>query len=79
MEELKPYSKKDLLVGCITKYSKSDIEPWVESIQRSGYTGGKMMLVYDVSQDVINYLKLNHILLIPLRISLSHYKFFLYS
>ena len=53
MEELKPYSKKDLLVGCITKYSKSDIEPWVESIQRSGYTGGKMMLVYDVSQDVI--------------------------
>ena len=56
----KPYSKKDLLVGCITKYSKSDIEPWVESIQRSGYTGGKMMLVYDVSQDVINYLKLNH-------------------
>ena len=60
MEELKPYSKKDLLVGCITKYTKSDIEPWVESIQRSGYTGGKMMLVYDVSQDVINYLKLNH-------------------
>jgi hypothetical protein len=60
VEELKPYSKKDLLVGCITKYTKSDIEPWVESIQRSGYTGGKMMLVYDVSQDVINYLKLNH-------------------
>ena len=56
----KPYSKKDLLVGCITKYTKSDIEPWVESIQRSGYTGGKMMLVYDVSQDVINYLKSNH-------------------
>jgi hypothetical protein len=60
VEELKPYSKKDLLVGCITKYTKSDVEPWVESIQRSGYTGGKMMLVYDVSQDVINYLKLNH-------------------
>ena len=52
MEIITPYSKKDLLVGCITKYTKSDIEPWVESIQRSGYTGGKMMLVYDVSQDV---------------------------
>ena len=60
MESIIPYSKKDLLVGCITKYTKSDIEPWVESINRSGYTGSKMMLVYDVSQDVINYLKLNH-------------------
>jgi len=57
MEKVKPYSKKDLLVGCITKYSKKDIEPWVESINKSGYTGSKMMLVYDVSQDVINYLK----------------------
>ena len=57
MEKVKPYSKKDLLVGCITKYSKKDIEPWVESINKSGYTGSKMMLVYEVSQDVIDYLK----------------------
>ena len=57
MDKIKPYSKKDLLVGCITKYSKEDIEPWVESINRSGYSGSKMMLVYDVSKDVIDYLK----------------------
>ena len=57
MDKIKPYSKKDLLVGCITKYSKSDIEPWVESINKSGYSGDKMMLVYDVSKDVIDYLK----------------------
>lgn len=60
MEKVKPYSKKDLLVGCITKYSKKDIEPWVESINKSGYTGSKMMLVYEVSQEVIDYLKESH-------------------
>jgi len=46
-----------IIFGCITKYSPDDIRPYVESIERSGYSGGKMMLVYDVPQETIDYLK----------------------
>ena len=47
---------KYTIVGCITKYSVDDIKPYVESIERSGFKGDKLMLVYDVSQEVIQYL-----------------------
>ena len=47
---------KYTIVGCITKYGIDDIRPYVESINRSGFKGEKLMLVYDVSQDVLNYL-----------------------
>ena len=44
-------------MGCITQYGVDDIRPYVESIDKSGFNGGKIMLVYDVSDDVIEYLK----------------------
>ncbi len=47
---------KYTIVGCITKYSVQDIKPYVESIEQSGFKGEKLMLVYDVSQEVIDYL-----------------------
>lgn len=46
-----------ILFGCITKYSPDDIRPYVESIQQSGFSGDKVMLVYDVPQETISYLK----------------------
>ena len=46
-----------IIFGCITKYTPQDIKPYVESIEQSGFKGGKMMLVYDVPQETIDYLK----------------------
>lgn len=46
-----------IIFGCITKYSPTDIKPYVESIEKSGFKGNKMMLVYDVPQETIDYLK----------------------
>jgi len=45
------------IIGCITKYGISDITPYVNSILKSGFTGTKIMLVYDVSSDTISFLK----------------------
>ena len=47
------------ILGCITKYSPQDIKPYVESIKQSGFKGKKVMLVYDVPQQTIDYLKNN--------------------
>ena len=47
---------KYTIVGCITKYEVADIKPYVESIEQSGFNGEKLMLVYDVSNEVIEYL-----------------------
>ena len=45
------------ILGCITKYKASDIRPYVESIEQTGFKGRKVMLVYDVPQETIDYLK----------------------
>lgn len=47
---------KYTIIGCITKYGVEQIRPFVESIQRSGFTGDKLMLVYEITQDTIEYL-----------------------
>ena len=46
-----------IILGCITKYKPEDIKPYVESIKQSGYSGKKIMMVYDVPQETIDYLK----------------------
>lgn len=52
------------IIGCITKYSVDDIQPYVESINRTGFKGEKLMLVYEVSNEVIDYLDKNGWLII---------------
>lgn len=47
---------KYTIVGCITKYGIEQIKPFVESIERSGFSGDKLMLVYEIAQDTIDYL-----------------------
>jgi hypothetical protein len=47
---------KYTIVGCITKYGIDDIKPYVESIEKSGFNGEKVMLIYEVSTEVIEYL-----------------------
>lgn len=55
---------KYTIVGCITKYGVDDIKPYVESIKQSGFTGDKIMLIYDVSREVVEYLHTNDWILI---------------
>ena len=50
---------KYTIVSSLTNYGVEQIRPFVESINRSGYKGEKLMLVYDVSVEVINYLDAN--------------------
>lgn len=47
---------KDLVIGAITNYSFDAIEPWVNSLERSGFDGDKAMICYNVSYDVCNEL-----------------------
>jgi hypothetical protein len=47
---------KYTIIGCITKYGVEQIRPFVESIERSGFSGDKLMLVYEITQDTIEYL-----------------------
>ena len=46
-----------IILGCITKYKPEDIKPFVESIEQTGYKGKKVMMVYEVPQETIDYLK----------------------
>ena len=46
-----------IILGCITKYKPEDIKPYVESIEQSGFKGRKVMMVYDIPQETIDYLK----------------------
>ena len=39
--------KKDLIVGCYTNYDWDKIKFWVNSIDQSGFTGDKMMVIYN--------------------------------
>lgn len=47
---------KDLVIGAITGYNFDAIEPWVNSLDRSGFDGDKAMICYNVSFDVCNEL-----------------------
>lgn len=48
---------KDVVVGCITNYNFDKIKYWVNSLDRSGFTGDKMMICYDIGPDVIHELE----------------------
>lgn len=43
---------KDIVVGFITGYSFDKIEPWVNSLDRSGFTGTKAMICYNIDYSV---------------------------
>ena len=46
-----------IILGCITKYKAEDIRPYVESIEQTEFSGKKIMMVYDIPQETIDYLK----------------------
>lgn len=48
--------KKDIVIGAVTNYSFDMIKPWVNSLDRSGFDGVKMMLCYNVGYDLVEEL-----------------------
>ena len=42
---------KDLIIGCVTGYNYDQIKPWVVSLNKSGFKGEKIMIVYNASCD----------------------------
>lgn len=46
----------DLVIGAITGYTWKDIKYWVNSLDRSGYTGTKAVLAYNVDYDTLEEL-----------------------
>ncbi|NDE91743.1 MAG: hypothetical protein EB059_11550 [Alphaproteobacteria bacterium] len=47
---------RDIVIGSITGYDFEAIKPWVNSLERSGFTGMKAMLCYNIKQPVIDEL-----------------------
>jgi hypothetical protein len=48
--------KKDIVIGCITNYTFDKIETWVNSLDRSGFSGDKVMICYNIDYDTVNRL-----------------------
>lgn len=46
----------DVVVGCITNYDFAAIAPWVNSLDRCGFTGKKIMICYNIKADVVQKL-----------------------
>lgn len=48
--------KKDLIIGCFTNYNWDKIKYWVNSIEQSGFTGDKAMIVYNADYYTVEQL-----------------------
>ena len=48
--------KKDLIIGCFTNYTWDKIKYWVNSIEQSGFTGDKAMIVYNADYHTVEQL-----------------------
>lgn len=48
---------KDIVVGCITNYNWAKITHWVNSLDRSGFSGDKVMLCYDIDYSLVRELE----------------------
>jgi hypothetical protein len=49
--------KKNLIIGGFTNYNYSQLKPWVESIDECGFSGDKVMVVGNASQETKNKLQ----------------------
>lgn len=47
---------KDVVVGCITNYNFNSIKQWVNSLDRSGFSGEKLMICYNIDYSVCDEL-----------------------
>ena len=45
-----------MVIGCITGYTFDKIKPWVNSLDRCGFTGTKAMICYNIDYDTVDEL-----------------------
>jgi hypothetical protein len=50
---------KDLIISASTRYTKKELHNYVESINQSGFDGDKIMVVYDITKETVDWLKEN--------------------
>lgn len=50
---------KSIIIGAVTHYGIEHIYNWVKSIEKCGFAGEKIMIVYVAGDDLINFLKDN--------------------
>jgi hypothetical protein len=48
---------KSLVIGCITGYEYEQVEPWIVSLEQTGYQGQTALVVYEGSKDLIEKLE----------------------
>ena len=48
--------KQDLIIGCYTGYNWQQIQYWTNSLNQSGFTGKKLMIVYNSDPDPVQKL-----------------------
>lgn len=46
----------DVVIGAITGYKKEQIQYWVNSLNRCGFTGRKVLICFDIDQETIEWL-----------------------
>lgn len=51
---------KDLIISASTRYTKIELHNYVESINQSGFSGDKIMVVYEINTETVEWLKLNN-------------------
>jgi len=44
---------KDLIVGCATNYDWSKLKYWINSINESGFTGNKFLVLMNCDKDTV--------------------------
>lgn len=47
---------RDLVIGAISGYTFTDVQYWVNSLDRSGFSGEKVVIVYDASFETVDEL-----------------------
>ncbi len=52
-------NKKDLIISAIANYNVDKIKSYVNSVNNCGFDGDKIMVVYNVPDETINYLQSN--------------------
>jgi hypothetical protein len=50
---------KDLIISASTRYTKKELHNYIESINQSGFSGDKIMVVYDITKETVSWLKEN--------------------
>ena len=43
--------KRDAIIGCISEYDYHKIEPWVVSLEKTGFSGDKIMICYNIRKE----------------------------